>query len=165
LPAIENSAITGNQRLLQVAVIGQANSGKSSLFNRLASFHYATSTLGDNTDAFALRNGHRPCAASAVSGTTSHLSTIALTRHLPHQLILIDTPSMGSCKPLSLKGRNYKDLSWKAVERADHVLCVIDATGSNHQSKSGHLKPDVVLMLKNLRRAKKPSTLILNKVE
>jgi len=130
-----------NSKLLRVAIIGEANSGKSTLTNCLT--------------------GHKICAVTAVPHTTRK-QTLGVCMMGDSQIVLLDTPGVvtrGEARRLKMS-RQHVLAPRQALEEAD-LIAVISDVSDKQRSMIIHES-----ILKALERyVHLPSILILNKVD
>ncbi|XP_068760419.1 GTPase Era-like isoform X1 [Montipora capricornis] len=130
-----------SSKLIRVAIIGEANSGKSTLTNCLT--------------------GHKICAVTAVPHTTRK-QTLGVFMMDDCQIVLLDTPGVvtpSQARRLKMT-RQHVLAPREALEEAD-LIAVISDVSNKHRSMIIHES-----ILESLKRyAALPSILILNKVD
>lgn len=120
--------------------IGRPNVGKSTLLNRLV--------------------GEKVAIVSPKPQTTRHRIVGVVTRPKEGQVAFVDTPGIHQAKgPLN---RLMVETALAALDEVDVVLYVIDGL---EVEKKLTLGPDDALILERLRSAKKPTVLVINKID
>lgn len=128
-------------KLLQVAVIGEANSGKSTFTNSLI--------------------GEKICAVTAVPHTTRK-QTLGVFMVGDSQIVLLDTPGIvnhSEARRLKMTREHMRAPSY-ALHDADVIAVLVDASDRQRSMK---LHDSIVTSLEN--HADVPSILILNKID
>ncbi len=133
------------QRCAVVAVLGAPNAGKSTLVNALVGSKVAAVTQKVQTTRALVRG-------IAMRGDA--------------QLVLIDTP--GVFAPKRRLDRAMVAAAWSAIEGADAVLHVVDASAHAGETKKGadaHSVEDSATIAAKLKQLEIASILVLNKVD
>ena len=130
-----------NSKLLRVAIIGEANSGKSTLTNHLT--------------------GQKICAVTPIPHTTRK-QTLGVLMVGDSQIVLLDTPGVvthSEARRLKMT-RQHILAPWEALEDADLIAVITDAA-DKHRSMKIH--ESILTALES--HADTPSILILNKID
>jgi GTP-binding protein Era len=133
------------QRCAVVAVLGAPNAGKSTLVNALVGAKVAAVT-------------------QKVQTTRALVRGIAMRDEV--QLVLIDTP--GVFAPKRRLDRAMVAAAWSAIEGADAVLHVVDASAHVGEGKKGadaHSVSDSAAIASKLKHMEIASILVINKVD
>jgi GTP-binding protein Era len=133
------------QRCAVVAVLGAPNAGKSTLVNALVGAKVAAVTQKVQTTRALVRG---------------------IAMHDEVQLVLIDTP--GVFAPKRRLDRAMVAAAWSAIEGADAVLHVVDASAHVGEGKKGadaHSVSDSAAIAAKLKQMEIASILVINKVD
>ncbi len=122
-----------------VALVGEPNVGKSTLLNRLL--------------------GQKVAAVSPKPQTTRNRILGVLTGR-GYQLALLDTPGIHRARP----GLNQAmvEAAFNTLREVDVVALVVDA---GHRPGLGNAEPGIARVISELRESKRPSALVINKVD
>lgn len=144
----DDITVNSNSKLLRVAMIGSPNSGKSSLLNSLV--------------------GERLSIVSSAKHTTRGRVVGNLTRNAS-QVVFLDTPGtiMTSQNDKGKPTRQLAIIPWNAIRDADMTMLVMDSWRLAYPKDGGkiQLDEDTNWLLSKLKTVKKPTVLVLNKID
>jgi GTP-binding protein Era len=131
-----------NAQAVNVAIVGIASAGKSTLINAL---------IGDKVTIVSQR------------AQSTRERVLGILSQKNKQIVFMDTPGIAT-ESVGKNAPQLKAIPWQAVDASDLIVAMVDAERSC-ASYSGKLHPVEMSLIEKIKEASKPTMLLLNKLD